>query len=118
MKLLIRIIILASSLTTATALAWQTPVGPTPTPTFINMERTTNVAIQDGALQRARVFARTLFLSATGTENAFPSLIDTPPTWMFSREWDAVRLTVRGVGEAEEAITVRFGPNPVFVILR
>ena len=61
---------------------------------------------------------RSLSLSATGTENAFPSLINTPPTWMFSREWDAVRLTVRGVDEADEAATVRFGPNPAFIILR
>ena len=59
-----------------------------------------------------------LSLSATGTENAFPSLINTPPTWMFSREWDAVRLTVRGVDEADEATSVRFGPNPAFIILR
>ena len=61
---------------------------------------------------------RTLSLSADGAENAFSSLIDTPPPWMFSREWDAVRLTVRGVGEAEEVASVRFGPNPVFIILR
>ena len=61
---------------------------------------------------------RSLSLSATGTENAFPSLIASPPTWMFSREWDAVRLTVRGVDEADETATVRFGPNPVFIILR
>ena len=59
-----------------------------------------------------------LSLSATGTENAFPSLIDTPPTWMFSREWDAVRLTVRGVNEADETASVRFGPNPAMIIMR
>ena len=61
---------------------------------------------------------RSLSLSATGTENAFPSLINSPPIWMFSREWDAVRLTVRGVGEADEVASVRFGPNPAMIILR
>ena len=59
-----------------------------------------------------------LSLSADGTENAFSSLSASPPSWMFSREWDSVRLTVRGVGEADETATVRFGPNPVFIILR
>ncbi len=182
-------------ITTATALAWQTPVGPAPAPVFDDMERSTNAFIQAETIQRCRVFEcslsllatpsnaveiafgssrngdgilhpgdetlaigweggawyaasatnricsaflegaarrslfftlhvsedgvpRTLSLSADGTENAFPSLIDTPPAWMFSREWDAVRLTVRGVGEADEAASVRFGPNPVFIILR
>ena len=61
---------------------------------------------------------RSLSLSATGTENAFPSLINSPPPWMFSREWNAVRLTVRGVGEADETVTVRFGPNHAMIILR
>lgn len=61
---------------------------------------------------------RTISLSADGADNAFYPLVASPPAWMFSREWDAVRLTVRGVDEAEEAATVRFGPNPVFIILR
>ena len=61
---------------------------------------------------------RSLSLSADGMENAFSSLSASPPAWMFSREWDSVRLTVRGVGEADETATVRFGPNPVFIILR
>ena len=82
---------------------------------------------QDGTTRRSLSFTlhlsedgapRSLSLSATGTENAFPSLINSPPTWMFSREWDAVRLAVRGVSEADEAATVRFGPNPAFIILR
>ena len=180
---------------TATALAWQTPVGPAPTPVLIDMERSPNVLIQSETIQQCRVFEcslsllatpsnavdvafgasrngdgvlqpsdetftigweggawfiasatnriysvqqdgttrrslsftlhlsedgapRSLSLSATGTENAFPSLINSPPIWMFSREWDAVRLTVRGVGEADESASIRFGPNPVFIILR
>ena len=82
---------------------------------------------QEGAACRSLSFAlhlseegapRSLSLSATGTENAFPSLSASPPTWMFSREWDAVRLTVRGVREADETVTVRFGPNHAMIILR
>ncbi len=182
-------------ITTATALAWQTPVGPAPAPVFIDMERSTNAPISAEVLHRTRVVEcslsllatpsnavevafgisrdgdgilqpgdetfsigweggawyaasatnricsailegaarrelsftlhlsedgvpRTLSLSADGAKNDFSSLIDTPPTWMFSREWDAVRLTVRGVGEAEESASVHFGPNPAFIILR
>ena len=99
------IIAFITSLAAVSALAWQTSVGPASAPVF-----SLHIS-EDGA-------PHALSLSATGTENAFPSLINTPPTWMFSREWDAVRLTVRGVDEADEATSVRFGPNPAFIILR
>ena len=197
MKLQSSIIAFTASLAAAAALAWQTPVGPAPTPAFVDMERTTNATIQAGTLQRARVFEcsisllatpsnavevafgtsrngngdgvlhpgdeafaigweggawfvasatdricsvqqegaarrsfsftlhlseegapHSLSLSANGADNAFSPLVASPPAWMFSREWDAVRLTVRGVGEADEAASIRFGPNPVFLILR
>ena len=61
---------------------------------------------------------RTLSLSADCTNNAFSAIIDSPPTWMFSREWDAIRLTVRGAYDSVESASVRFGPNPAFIILR
>ncbi len=189
------IIAFAISLAAASALAWQTPVGPAPAPAFIDMERSTNAPIQVESIQQCRVFEcsisllaspsnavevafgtsrngdgilhhgdetfaigwgggswfvasatnricsvqqectarrslsftlhisengvpRTLSLSADGAGNAFSAIIASPPTWMFSREWDAVRLTVRGVDEADEATSVRFGPNPAFIILR
>ncbi len=195
MKLQAYIIAFTAALAAVAALAWQTPVGPAPMPTFDDMERTTNAPISPEAIQQCQVFEcsvsllaspsnavevafgtsrngdgilhhgnetfavgweggawfiasatnriysvqqegaarrslsltlhlsedgapRSLSLSATGTENAFPSLINSPPIWMFSREWDAVRLTVRGVGEADESASIRFGPNPVFIILR
>ena len=82
---------------------------------------------QEGAARRSLSFTlhlsedgdpHSLSLTADGTENAFPSLIASPPAWMFSREWDAVRLTVRGMDEAGEGATIRFGPNPAFIILR
>ena len=84
-------------------------------------------AQQEGTARRSLSFSlhlsengvpRTLSLSATGTGNAFQSLIDMPPTWMFLREWDALRLTVRGVCDSVESASVRFGPNPAFIILR
>jgi hypothetical protein len=194
MKLQSYIIALTAALATAAAWAWQTPVGPAPTPAFIDMERTTNVVIQAESLQRCRVFEcflslpaspssalevafgksrngdeallpgeetfaidwegdawfvasatsricsalhedaarrslsfmlrvseddvpRTLSFSADGMENAFSSVAVPPPVWMFSRAWDMVRLAVRGIDEAEESVSVRFGPNPVFLIL-
>ena len=184
-----------SLVSTVTALAWQTPVGPAPAPAFADMERSTNVQIQAESLQRCRVFEcslsllaspsnalevafgksrngeeallpgdetfaigweggawfvashtnricsvqqegaarrslsftlhvsedgvpRSLSLSAACTNNAFSPIIDSPPDWMFSREWDTIRLTVRGVDDVEEFVSVRFGPNPVFLILR
>ena len=195
MKLQTYIIASAVSLAATAALAWQTPVGPAPTPVFADMERTTNALIHAEALQRCRVFEcslsllatptnavevafgksrqgdgvlqpgdepfaigweggawyiasatnricsafledsarrslsltlhvsddgvpRTLSLTADDAENAFSAIIDLPPVWMFSREWDAVRLTVRGVDGSNEKASVRFGPNPVFIILR
>ena len=195
MKLRIRVLILASSLTTATALAWQTPVGPAPAPIFNDLERSTNATIKSETLQQCRVFEcslsllstpsnavevafgtsrngdglllpgdetfaigweggawyaasatnriysalhgdaarrslsftlhvsedgvpRTLSFSADCTNNAFSAIIDSPPTWMFSREWDAIRLTVRGAYDSVESASVRFGPNPAFIILR
>ncbi len=184
-----------ASLAVAAASAWQTPVGPAPAPSFADMERTTNVTIQAGTLQRCRVFEcslsllstpsnavevafgtarngdgilhpgdesfafgweggawfvasstnrirsalhggvarrslsftlhvseegvpRTLSLSADSTENDFSAIIDLPPDWMFSRDWDAIRMTARGVSEADETASVRFGPNPAMLILR
>ena len=195
MKLQTYIIAFAISLAATSALAWQTPVGPAPMPTFADMERTTNAPIDRATLQYTRVFEcsvsllatpsnavevafgssrngdgilhpgdetfafgweggtwfvasatnricsvqqegtarrslsvalhlseegapRSLSLSATGTGNAFQSLIDMPPTWMFLREWDALRLTVRGASDSVESASVRFGPNPAFIILR
>ena len=61
---------------------------------------------------------RTLSLFADGAENAFTSLIEAPPEWLFSGKWNAIRLTVRGVDDSVESASVRFGPNPVFIILR
>lgn len=195
MRLQSPIIVFSTLFVASFALAWQTPVGPAPAPSFADMERSTNVQIQAESLQRCRVFEcslsllaspsnalevafgksrngeeallpgdeafavgweggawfvashtnricsvqqegaarrslsftlhvsedgvpRSLSLSAACTNNAFSPIIDSPPDWMFSREWDTIRLTVRGVDDVEEFVSVRFGPNPVFLILR
>ncbi len=195
MRLQSPIIVFPTLLVASFALAWQTPVGPAPTPAFADMARSTNVQIQAESLQLCRVFEcslsllaspsnavevafgtsrngdglllpgdetfaigweggawyaasatnrifsalhgdaarrslsftlhvsedgvpRTLSLSADCTNNAFSAIIDSPPAWMFSREWDAIRLTVRGAYDSVESASVRFGPNPAFIILR
>jgi hypothetical protein len=61
---------------------------------------------------------RKLSLSADGAGNTFSAIIDSPAAWMFSREWDAIRLTVRGASDSIESASVHFGPNPAFIILR
>lgn len=106
MKLSSSIVTFATMLiTTAAALAWQTPVRPVPAPVF-----TLHVS-EDGV-------PRTISLSADGAENAFTPLADATPDWMFSRERNAIRLTARGVCDSVESASVRFGPNPAFIILR
>ena len=61
---------------------------------------------------------RTLSLSPDCTNNAFSAIIDSPPNWMFSREWDTIRLIVRGMSDSVESASVQFGPNPAFIILK
>ncbi len=61
---------------------------------------------------------RALSLSADGAGDAFAALAASPPDWMFSRAWDAARLTVRGVVEAGEGVSVRLGADPWMLILR
>ncbi len=59
------IIAFATLLAASVALAWQTPVGPAPSPAFADMERTTNVMLQSKTLQHTRVFECSLSLLAT-----------------------------------------------------
>ncbi len=195
MKLQAYIIAFTAALAAVAALAWQTPVGPAPMPTFDDMERTTNAPISPEAIQQCQVFEcsvsllaspsnavevafgtsrngdgilnhgdetfavgweggawfvasatnricsvqqegaarrslslslhvsedgvpRKLSLSADGAGNTFSAIIDSPAAWMFSREWDAIRLTVRGASDSIESASVHFGPNPAFIILR
>ena len=53
-----------------------------------------------------------------GSCGAFTNLPARPPTWLFSREWDAVRLAVRGFGPRDESVTVRLDTDASVMILR
>ena len=48
----------------------------------------------------------------------FPDLTNDPPTWLFSRNWDTVRLTVRGTDERNEELSVRLDTDAGVLILR
>ena len=59
-----------------------------------------------------------LTLTATGAGDAFASLVANPPDWMFSRDWNAVRLTIRGADDPAEAVSVKFNTDPWVLIMR
>lgn len=59
-----------------------------------------------------------LTLTATGAGDAFASLVANPPGWMFSRDWNAVRLTIRGADDPAEAVSVKFNTDPWILIMR
>ena len=48
----------------------------------------------------------------------FPDLTNAPPAWLFSRDWDTVRLTVRGTDERDENLSVRLDTDAGVLILR
>ena len=49
---------------------------------------------------------------------AFADLPVRPPEWTFSRNWTTVRLSVRGVDERDESVSVRLDTDPGVLILR
>ena len=53
-----------------------------------------------------------------GSCGAFTNLPARPPSWLFSREWDTVRLGVRGFGPRDESVSVRFDADASVMILR
>ena len=59
-----------------------------------------------------------LTLTASGAGDAFAALVADPPDWMFSRNWDSVRLTIRGVDDPDENIAVQFNADPWVLIMR
>ena len=59
-----------------------------------------------------------LTIAATGAGDAFASLAANPPDWMVSRDWNAVRLTIRGADDPVEAVTVKFNTDPWVLIMR
>ena len=50
--------------------------------------------------------------------NLFPHMTNAPPSWLFSRDWDAVRLTVRGTDERNERLSVRLETDAAVLILK
>ena len=54
--------------------------------------------------------------SASG--ELFPDVTNAPPAWLFSRDWDVVRLTVRGTDERDESLSVRLDTDAGVLILR
>ena len=56
--------------------------------------------------------------TVTPSGGVFADLPSSPPSWAFSRDWTAVRLTVRGVDERAESVSVRIGTDPGVIMLR
>ena len=59
-----------------------------------------------------------LTIAATGAGEAFSALASNPPDWMFSRDWNAVRLTIRGADDPAEAVSVKFNTDPWVLIMK
>ena len=57
-------------------------------------------------------------VSANGLGDAFASLTNAPPPWLFSRDWDAVRVTANGVDATAETVSVRLDNDPWLFIAR
>ena len=53
-----------------------------------------------------------------GSCGVFTNLPARPPAWLFSPEWDAVRLAVRGFGPRDESVSVRLDADASVMILR
>ena len=48
----------------------------------------------------------------------FPDAMNAPSAWLFSRDWDVVRLTVRGTDERNESLSGRLDTDAGILILR
>jgi hypothetical protein len=84
-------------------------------------------AAQDGTARRNLSFSirvseegvPTRFtVSADGLGDAFATLTNAPPLWLFSRDWDAVRVTANGVDATAEAVGIRLDNDPWLFIAR
>ena len=79
--------------------------------------------VQEGDSRRSLSFS--VRVSADGTpsrfsssDDAFASLTNAPPTWLFSRDWDAVRVTSSGLDATAEAVGIRLDNDPWLFIAR
>ena len=57
-------------------------------------------------------------VSGDGLGAAFASLTNAPPPWLFSRDWDTVRVTANGVDATAEAVSIRLDNDPWLFIAR
>ena len=55
---------------------------------------------------------------AGATNELFASIAAAPPSWLFSRGWDTVRLTARGTDPRDEAAALRLDADAGVLILR
>ena len=55
---------------------------------------------------------------ANGIGDAFAPLTASPLPWLFSRDWDAVRVTVNGMDASAEALSIRLDNDPWLFIAR
>ena len=79
--------------------------------------------VQEGDSRRSLSFS--VRVSADGTpsrfsisDDAFASFTNAPPTWLFSRDWDAVRVTSSGMDATAEAVGIRLDNDPWLFIAR
>ena len=59
-----------------------------------------------------------LYVTDSVSGGLFPNITNAPPAWLFSRDWDVVRLTVRGTDERNESLSVRLDTDACILILR
>ena len=84
-------------------------------------------AAQEGARRRSLSFSvrvseegvpTRLTVLADGLGAAFASLTNAPPAWLFSRNWDAVRVTAGGMDATAETVAIRLDNDPWLFIAR
>ena len=102
----------------AFSLGWQDGAWFIDTPT----NRITSTA-QDGNSRRSLSFS--VRVSADGvptrfsiSDDAFASLTNAPPAWLFSRDWDAVRVMAGGTDATAETVGIRLDNDPWLCIAR
>ena len=82
-------------------------------------------AVLEGATRRSLSFsvrvsaegAPTRF-SISAADDDFAALTNAPPAWLFSRDWNAVRVTVNGVDDTAESVGIRLDNDPWLFIAR
>lgn len=104
------------------AFGWENGAWFLASPTNRLRSATTNDAAQRSFSFQLRVredgspFSLSVADSVSG--GLFPDVTNAPPAFVFSRDWDVVRLTVRGTDERNESLSVRLDTDAGILILR